>query len=130
MSLLNENPRISDVLLFEEGEEVNFVRDAVTVVSGTAACVAGQVLGLITASGKYTQVTPGASDGSQTAAAVALAAVDASAADKTVIAVVRGPAIFKDAGLAWTSGMTSGQKTTAKAQLAAAGMPVRSAYGV
>jgi hypothetical protein len=47
MSLITENPRVSDVLLFEEGEEVNYVRDAVTVLSGTLASPVGQVLGQI-----------------------------------------------------------------------------------
>lgn len=44
--VINELPRITDVLFFEEGEEVNFVRDVVTVPSGTAACSVGQVLGM------------------------------------------------------------------------------------
>ena len=51
MSLLTEAIRISDVLLFEEGEEFNFVRDAITMVSGTAAAVPGQLLGKITLAG-------------------------------------------------------------------------------
>ena len=126
---LTESTRRSDVLLFQEGEELNFIFDNVTLVSGTAASKVGQVLGLITASGKYTQVAPAAVDGSQTAAAVLMADCDASGGDKVALAVVRGPAIFKDAGLLWTSGMTTGQKTTAKAQLGAASMPVRQALG-
>jgi hypothetical protein len=130
MATINENPRISDVLLFEEGEEVNLVRDTVTLVSGTPACVVGQVLGKITASGKYTQVAPAASDGSQTAAAVLIEAANPAAADVLAVAVVRPPAIFKAGGLAWTTGMTGGQKTTAIAQLNAAGMPTRTDYGV
>jgi hypothetical protein len=51
MSLLTETARISDVLLFEEGEEFNYVRDQITLVSGGAACVIGQVLGKITVAG-------------------------------------------------------------------------------
>src|SRR5579862_4629896 len=48
MSTLNENARISDVILFESGEEVNFTRDQITVASGQLASVVGQVLGKIT----------------------------------------------------------------------------------
>jgi hypothetical protein len=47
MSLITEQIRISDVLLFEAGEDLNYTRDAITVVSGTAASVTGQVLGPI-----------------------------------------------------------------------------------
>jgi hypothetical protein len=46
VSLLNENPRVSDVLLYEDGEEVNYVRDTVTIPNGTAAMPIGTVLGL------------------------------------------------------------------------------------
>jgi hypothetical protein len=127
---INELPRISDVLSFEEGEEVNYVRDFVTVASGTVASAVGQVLGKITASGKYTQVAPAASDGSQTAAAVLLVAFSATlGADTQYVAVVRGPAVLKSTGLAYTSGMTGGQITTAQQQLTAAGMKVETAYG-
>ncbi len=129
MSTITENPRVTDVLLFEEGEEFNFVRDQITLASGTPASVVGQVLGKITASGKYTQVAPAASDGSQNAAAVLLVAADASAADVVAVAVTRGPAILKSGGLAWTSGMTGTQKTTALGQLQALGMPNRTDYG-
>jgi hypothetical protein len=228
---INELPRISDVLLFEEGEEVNWVRNTITIVSGTATCVLGQVMGKITigaatsaakaggntassgsltmdatapigvnckvgiyrvycvlaaanaglfsvvdplggevgtvtaaittgtvfsgdikfallaitshdfvvgdgfdvtvaaGSGKYAQVTPAAVDGSAVAAAVLLQAATPTA-DVTAVAVVQGPAIFKENGLQWTSGMTAPQKTAAIAQLAAAGMATRVGYGV
>ena len=48
MSLINENPRISDVLLYEGGQQANYVRDAVTLLSGTVASAVGTVLGKIT----------------------------------------------------------------------------------
>ena len=51
MATVNELARPSDVLLFEEGEEVNLVRSAITVISGTAACKTGQVMGQITMAG-------------------------------------------------------------------------------
>jgi hypothetical protein len=224
MSTITELGRISDVLLFELGEAFNFVRETITLKSGGAACVLGQVLGRVVTAGtaaethagntgngamtldvttpvlanaqagvysvkctaaasnggtfrvfdpagrvlgdvvvgatfsdqikfviadgatdfivgdtflvtakidtvKYVQVTPGGADGSQDAVAVALAAADPTSADKTIVAVVRGPAIFKDTGLVWTSGMSAAQKTAAKIQLAGRGMPVRTALG-
>ena len=51
MSLINESTRITDVLLFEEGEEINYVRDTITLLSGGAAVVIGQVLGSIKVAG-------------------------------------------------------------------------------
>jgi hypothetical protein len=219
MSLITELPRITDVLMHEQGEEVNYVRDAITVVSGTLACAVGQVLGKATigaitavagtntgngtvtalttgltakvgayalkfltattftvsdpngvslpngingayadaqinftvtaggtafvagdtytltvaaGSGKWEQVAPAAVDGSQFAAGVLISGSFTAtlSADATAVAVTRGPAILKLNGLAWTSGMTSGQKATAIAQLQALGMTTRTDYGV
>ena len=128
---INENPRLSDLILFQEGEEANYIVDLVTVASGTVASAVGQILGKITASGKYAQVAPAAGDGSQVAAAVLIQPFTATlGADTTFLAITRGPVIFKANGLAYTSGMTGGQKTTAQQQLQAAGMPVRTDYGV
>ncbi|HYX47874.1 MAG TPA: head decoration protein, partial [Sphingomicrobium sp.] len=67
---------------------------------------------------------------SAVAAGVLLVATDASSADKTAVAVVRGPAILKTTNLSYTSGMNAGQKTTALAQLAALGITARTDYGV
>jgi hypothetical protein len=129
--LINENPRITDVLLYADGVSVNYVTDNVTVASGTVASPIGQVLGQITASGKFVQVNPSASDGSQNAAAVLLTPIVATlTADTTLVAVTRGPAILKSAGLAWTAGMTGTQITAALAQLKALGILTRTAYGV
>jgi head decoration protein D len=214
-----ENSRVSDVLLFEAGEEFSFTRDQITVVSGTLACAIGQVLGKITigaitaaapvgtgngtctllttgatakvgaytvkfssataftvtdpngvqltngvngaytdsqinftitaggtafvagdtititvaaGSGKWSQVTPAAVDGTQNAAGVLIGGAFTATlgADATAVAVTRGPAILKLNGLVWTSGMSSPQKTAALAQLQALGIPNRSDLGV
>jgi hypothetical protein len=219
MSLLTETARLSDVLLFEEGEEMNFVRDQITVASGQLASGVGQILGKATIGGvtavaaggntgngtvtlltdggnahvgaytlkfvtattftvtdpngvqladgvngaysdaqinftvtaggtafaagdtftitvaagtsKYVQVNPAAVDGSEFAAGVLLTPFTATlGADLLAAAVVRGPAILKLNGITWTAGMTSGQKTTALAQLAALGITTRTDYGV
>jgi hypothetical protein len=44
---ITELVRISDVILSELGEKINYVRDVVTVVSGTLASSIGQVLGKV-----------------------------------------------------------------------------------
>lgn len=66
MATINENSRISDVLMFEEGEEVNFVRDAVTLISGTPASKIGQVLGQITIGGATAAAKQGGNTGNGT----------------------------------------------------------------
>jgi hypothetical protein len=47
------------------------------------------VLGKITASGKYTEYSDGAADGSETAAAILYDNVDASAGDKDAVVIAR-----------------------------------------
>jgi hypothetical protein len=229
MSTINENPRVSDVILFEEGRHIEYTREQITVILGTAASVIGQVLGQITigaassaarsggntedsgaltldattpilvnaqvgvykvrcitaatgggtfrvtdplgrvlgdvavgatfaeqikfaiaagsadfvvgdgfditvaaGSGKWTQVNPSATDGSQNAAGILIASPFSAqlAADAVASAVTRGPAIVKTGGLAWTTDMTAGQKTVALAQLKALGITSRTDYGV
>ena len=123
---INEVPRITDVLFFEEGAGINFVRDVITVVSGTLASTVGQVLGRITATGSFKQVTPGAVDGSQTAAGVLLESFTATlGTDTQFVALVRGPSAVKSTGLVWSAAMTAPQIVTASQQLTAAGMKVQ-----
>lgn len=62
-------------------------RETITVTGGPY--LPGQVLGKITASGKYTAYASGASNGAQTAAGVLYAATDGSSADVTAVGVVR-----------------------------------------
>jgi hypothetical protein len=129
--LINETPRLSDVLVWEAGEAVNYDMSAVTVASGTLASPIGQVLGQISATGKFVQVNPAASDGSQNAAGVLMTPITATlGADTTLVVITRGPAILKSTGLSWTAGMTGTQITTATAQLNALGLPTRLAFGV
>jgi hypothetical protein len=101
------------------------------VASGTLASPIGQVLGQISATGKFVQVNPAASDGSQNAAGVLMTPITATlGADTTLVVITRGPAILKSTGLSWTAGMTGTQITTATAQLNALGLPTRLAFGV
>jgi hypothetical protein len=129
--LITENPRLSDVLLYEAGVEVNYTVDTVTVASGTLASPIGQVLSKVTASGKYVQVAPVAVDGSAVAAGILLEPITATlTADTQLNVLTRGPAVVKSTGLAYTTAMTSTQITAALAQLLALGIKTELAFGV
>jgi Bacteriophage lambda head decoration protein D len=65
------------------------VHDNVTVLSGQNL-VRGDILGRITASGKYIKSLQAAVDGSQTPIAIAATAIDASAADKIGPVYIQG----------------------------------------
>lgn len=122
MATYTEATNLGD-LLKREFEPI-YNRESVTLITGQNLTL-GAVLGKITASGKYTAVAPSASDGSQTAAAVLLADVDATSADKKAVILARGPAVVAADFLVWPSGATSGQKTAATAQLVALGIVAR-----
>lgn len=62
--------------------------DTITIVSGQNL-PAGQVLGKITASGKYKAYDNAAVDGSQTAAGILYAATDATGGDQPATGVMR-----------------------------------------
>ena len=112
----------------ESFADTNFIGDhpAITM-PGTLASggnlATGTVVGKVTATGKMVQLAPGASDGSETAAAILLGDLDASAADEPGIFFEHGVAI--DAYLVWPDGITENQKATAIAQLKDAGIYVK-----
>lgn len=90
-------------------------REEVTVTGGDYP--AGQVLGKITASGKYTAYDDGASDGSETAAAILWSAADTSSADASKAVIVRDAEV--------SEGLLTGLDANGKADLAAAGIITR-----
>ena len=135
MALLTEPKRITDVLLYQAGIDYSYVTDQITVVSGAPAPSVGMVLGKITASGKFTQLNLSASDGSQNAAAVCTEATPSSlgttlSADAVSNAITRGPAIVKQSGLVYPSGITGTQITAALVQLIALAITNRQDFGV
>src|SRR5262245_19793780 len=99
MTVLTMAPTLGDLLKYELNG--NYSRETVTLKSGTNHAL-GSVLGKITASGKY-RLSPAAAvtgdEGAETAIAVLIEAVDATAAHKTGLVVVRGPAIVAKAAL-------------------------------
>ena len=123
MTVLHQPATTGDVLKYEINP--NFNRETVTLLEGTNYPV-GAVLGRITASGKYKLATSGGSDGAQTASAVLLYAVDASATDAIGVVVARGPAIVSKAALVFDATVDDGAKIATKhGQLAALGIVPR-----
>lgn len=98
-------------------------RDVVTLVVGQNL-PAGAVLGKITASGKHTLLAPAATDGSEVAAAVLFAPVNASAADKAAVVTARDTEVH-GACLTWPAGIDAGDKAGATAELKALGIVIR-----
>jgi hypothetical protein len=121
MPVTQEPNRLGDWLKFEEDNL--YSRDQVTVIAGQNLKT-GTVIGIITASGKVTQLAPSANDGSQNAAGVLVGDVDASAADAPGVIIARH-AVCSDKALVWPSGITGAQKTAAIAQLKQLGILVR-----
>jgi hypothetical protein len=119
-------PTLGDLLKFEL--TASYCRETVTLKAGTNYAL-GSVLGKITASGKY-RLSPAAQvvgdEGAETAIAVLVEAVDATAADKIGLVVARGPVIMSKAALVFDASVDQAAEKTAKhAQLAAAGIVVR-----
>ena len=128
MTTLTNTPTLGDLLKYELNG--NYSRETVTLKSGTNYAL-GSVLGKITASGKY-RLSPAAAvagdEGAETAVAVLIEAVDATAADKTGLIVARGPAIVSKAALVFDASVDQPAEKTAKhVQLAAAGIVPRDA---
>lgn len=121
MTILTEGQHTAEFIV----SEANGARSRATgtLVSGEDLA-AGTVLGVITASGKWTQFNQDAADGSETAAAVLYAAVDASGGDADAVAVVRDAEV-NGAELVWPSDIEAGEKTDAIADLANVGVIVR-----
>ena len=123
MPVLTQPPSMGDVLKYELNP--NFTRESVTLLAGTTYPV-GAVLGRVTASGAYTLSPESGADGSEVAAGVLLYAVDATGADATGIALVRGPALVSKAALVVDASVDDAAKLAAKhAQLTALGIVVR-----
>ena len=126
MPVLTMNPTLGDLLKFELNG--SYCRETVTLKAGTSYPL-GAVLGRITASGKY-RLSPDATvtgdEGAETAVAVLLEAVDATAADQTGLIAARGPVILSKAALVFDASVDQAAEKTAKhSQLAAAGLVAR-----
>ena len=126
MPVLTMTPTLGDLLKFELNG--SYCRETVTLKAGTSYPL-GAVLGRITASGKY-RLSPAAEvvgdEGAETAAAVLLEAVDATAADKAGLIAARGPVILSKAAMVFDASVDQPTEKAAKhGQLAAAGLVAR-----
>ena len=100
----------------------NYSREVVTVTGADLG--AATVLGKVTASGKYAILAPAAADGTETAAAVLYDTAKAAVADAQQVAHVRACEV-NGLVLVWPDGISAPQKAAAIADLAAAGIIVR-----
>lgn len=121
MTTLTEGPGTANYIVSEANGTRS--RDVETLLVGNNL-LPGTVLGRITASGKYTQVTPGASDGSEKAVAVLFAAVNATAADRAAVITARDTEV-RAAALILPAAATTPQKNAILDQLASVGIVAR-----
>ncbi len=123
MTTLTEGKHPGGFLVWEVLRD--YTRDTITVASGAGTLAPGTVLGKITTGGKFTALAPAATNGSQTAAGILWAGVDASAADTPGVVLLRGPAIVNRHEIVWPEGATEVQITAATTALAALGLILR-----
>jgi hypothetical protein len=123
MTTLNEGKHAGGFLVWEVLRD--YTRETVTIASGAGKLNPGTVLGKITTGGKYTVFAPAATNGSQNAAGILWAGVDASAADAPSVVLLRGPAIVNRHEIAWPEGATEAQITAATTALATIGIILR-----
>lgn len=115
MAIQNEGLVLGDGLKDELRGDMS--RSTETIVSGAGNLPIFRVLGRITASGKLTNYTPAATDGSENAYAVLIVPTDATAADAKG-PVVDWTALFAYNRLSWGAAVTTqDHKNTALAQL-------------
>ena len=123
MTTLTEGNHTGGFLVWEVLRE--YTRETVTIASGAGKLAPGTVLGKITTGGKYTGLTPAATNGSQNAVGILWAGVDASAGDALGVVVLRGPAIVNSHEIVWPNGATEAQITSATNALASLGIILR-----
>ena len=112
----------SDIVKSEA--EDRFSRDTETLAAGAGVVVVGTVLSKATSSGKFGPLTPGASNGTQNAAAVLLETVDTDNGDRLVVTLKRHAQVVLQS-LVWPEGITDVQKSSALDALEAKGIVAR-----
>lgn len=115
MAELTEKAIISDGVKWEANP--NYSRSNVAIASGSNIALL-EVVGQVTATGKYEALDSAADTGVEVAAGVSLLAVDASAADKVGL-ILNGDSMVDMDNLVWPDGITVGGKATAISQLKA-----------
>lgn len=123
MSILTETNHAGGFLVWEVLRD--YTRETVTIASGAGKLEPGTVLGKITTGGKFTKLTPAATNGSQNAAGILWAGIDASAADAPGVVILRGPALVNRHEIIWPEGASEAQITAATTALGALGVILR-----
>lgn len=118
MAVLTEPTTFGDWLVMEGDKR--YSRDDVTLLTGKKY-VSGEVLGVVTATGKHTALDEGAADGTEIAAAVLMDDVDALGGDMPGVVIARHAQVVKGQ-LTWPTGIAAGDITTALGQLKSAGI--------
>ena len=103
--------------------EPQYTREQVIIAAGQNL-PAGAVVGKVTASGEYAAYDNAATDGTESAAGVLLAAVDASGGATEGVILARGPAVVLNRALDW-NGQAGAAVTDGQADLVAIGILVR-----
>lgn len=126
MTVLNEGIHPGEGLLSEASRARS--RDTITIAAGSGVIVPGTVLGVITASGKYT-ISPNAEttdiEGAETAKAVALYGCDATDKDVKITAITRDAEWKQDCLTYDATRDDDSKKAAAVVDLAAVGIIVR-----
>lgn len=117
---LTESRHAGEFILSEASGQRS--RENVTLAMGQVV-KAGEVLGKITSGGKYTAVDQAASDGSQTAFAISIYAVDATSADAAISVIARDAEVIAEC-LEW-GGQSPTEQATGVTELAAVGIICR-----
>jgi len=123
MTTLTEGPHSGGFLVWEVLRD--YTRETTTIASGAGKLAPGTVLGKITTGGKYTGLAPAATNGSQNAAGILWAAIDATDADTASVVILRGPAIVNRHEIILPEGATEAQINAAITALAALGIILR-----
>jgi hypothetical protein len=124
MPVITEGLNLGDLLKYEAPNL--YSRDQLTVAAGQNL-VLGAVVGIDTLTEKVKALDPAATDGTEVAAGVLTAAVDATLIDRPDGVAITRHAVVADHALTWPVGITAPQKAAAIAQLKALGVLVRHA---
>lgn len=121
-TVITEGRRTAEFLVSEANGYLS--REQVVVSSGEGALQPGTVLAKLTATGEYVVYDNAGTDGSETAAAILYAAVDATSADAKAVIIARDAEV-NGRLLVWKTGLLAADKTAATADLKSAGIIVR-----
>lgn len=123
MTVFTEGRHPGEFLISEASGQRS--RENITIASGAGVIAAGTVLGKVTASGKYIASAVGATDGSQTAVAIALYGCDATSADAKIAAIARDAEVNGTTLTYHADRDQAAEKAAANTNLAAVGIIVR-----